>query len=217
MIRQIFTSFWTILQISTINSLSIADKPNSSIEDHPKLSQENDDVVSMNSTSEKFEEYSHEELYDRNLTLVDIPNFKFVINNDICNVQRVALLTIIHTAVDNHEARSMIRSVTLSSNFMFQCHKGMNIFRSSWGNPDIPGVVTKLVFLLGYPDDERKQEKIQEENEKHQDIVQGDFLDTYHNLSYKAIMGHLWVSEFCDHAEFVVKTDDDMFIDLYEV
>ena len=43
----------------------------------------------------------------------------------------------------------------------------------------------------------------------------GDFLDTYHNLSYKSIMGKLWVSEFCEQADFVVKTDDDMFIDLY--
>ena len=86
-----------------------------------------------------------------------------------------------------------------------------------WGNPDIPGVVTKLVFLLGCPEDDKTQEMLEEENKKHGDIVQGDFLDTYHNLSYKAIMGHLWVSEFCDHAEFVVKTDDDMFIDLYEV
>ena len=78
-------------------------------------------------------------------------------------------------------------------------------------------MVTKLAFLLGRPEDEKKQEMLQEENEKHRDIVQGDFLDTYHNLSYKAIMGHLWVSEFCDQAEFVVKTDDDVFIDLYEV
>ena len=159
MIRQILTSFWIILKISKINSLSIVDKPilfgssrlpssqnsallpsglpssqnspNSTIDDHPKLSQENDDVVLVNSTSENFDEYSHEELYDRNLTLVDIPNFKFVINNDICNVQQVALVTIIHTAVDNHEARSMIRSVR-SSKFMFQCHQGIHIFRSSW-------------------------------------------------------------------------------------
>ena len=93
----------------------------------------------------------------------------------------------------------------------------MYLHRSSWGNPDIPGVVTKLVFLLGYPEIERKQELLLEENQKYEDIVQGDFLDTYHNLSYKAIMGNLWVSEFCEQAEFVVKTDDDMFIDLYEV
>ena len=94
---------------------------------------------------------------------------------------------------------------------------GYNIFRSSWGNPDIPGVVTKLAFFLGRPEDGKKQEKLQEENKKSGDIVQGDFLDTYRNLSYKAIMANLWVSEFCDQAEFVVKTDDDIFIDLYEV
>ena len=30
-------------------------------------------------------------------------------------------------------------------------------------------------------------------------------------------MGNLWVSKFCEQAEFVVKTDDDQFVDLYEV
>ena len=30
-------------------------------------------------------------------------------------------------------------------------------------------------------------------------------------------MGNVWVSEFCEQAEFVVKADDDQFIDLYEV
>ena len=47
--------------------------------------------------------------------------------------------------------------------------------------------------------------------------MQGDFLDTYRNLSYKNIMGNLWVSHFCEQAKFVVKTDDDQYVDLYEV
>ena len=55
-------------------------------------------------------EFPHTDIYDNNLTLINVTTFKFVINNDICNVQRVALVTIIHTAVDNHEARSNIRS-----------------------------------------------------------------------------------------------------------
>ena len=55
------------------------------------------------------------------------------------------------------------------------------------------------------------------ENTDYGDIVQGNFVDSYHNLSYKATMGNLWVSHFCKQAEFVVKTDDDMFIDLFEV
>ena len=71
-----------------------------------------EDEKEIASTTEKNEEYPHNDLYERNLTLINITNFKFVINNDICNVRRIALVTIIHTAVDNHEARSMIRSVT---------------------------------------------------------------------------------------------------------
>ena len=55
--------------------------------------------------------YLYTDLYNRNLTLINITNFKFVINNNICNVQRVTLVTIIHTAVKNIDARSMIRSV----------------------------------------------------------------------------------------------------------
>ena len=58
----------------------------------------------------KNEEYLQKDLA-RNLTVINMTNFEFVINNDICNVRRVALVTIIHTAVNHHEARSVIRSV----------------------------------------------------------------------------------------------------------
>ena len=30
-------------------------------------------------------------------------------------------------------------------------------------------------------------------------------------------MGNLWVAEFCEQADFVVKTDDDLYYDLFEV
>lgn len=73
------------------------------------------------------------------------------------------------------------------------------------------------MFLLGKPNNKKAQDNIEKENEEHHDLVQGMFSDTYANLSYKNIMGKLWVSNFCEQAEFVVKTDDDMFVDLYEV
>ena len=141
--------------------------------------------------------HEHHDLFDRNLSLINITNFKFIINSDICNVERISLVTIIHSAAQNKDARKMIRD--------------------TWGNPDIPDIATRLVFLLGATDDTKLQNSISEESSAHGDIVQGEFLDTYHNLSYKAIMGNLWVSEFCEQAEFVVKTDDDMFVDLFEV
>merc|ERR1712106_1093846 len=58
---------------------------------------------------------------------------------------------------------------------------------------------------------------VEEEWARFKDIVQGNFHDSYRNLTYKNIFGLLWVSNFCSQAEFVVKTDDDMYVDLYQV
>ena len=73
------------------------------------------------------------------------------------------------------------------------------------------------MFCTGSTLDENIQRSLEEESQEYGDLVQGDFLDNYYNLSYKAIMGNLWVAEFCSQAQFVVKTDDDMYVDLYEV
>ena len=53
--------------------------------------------------------HSHDLDNDRNLTLINITNFKFLINNDICNVTKIPLVTMIHSSSQNTEARDMIR------------------------------------------------------------------------------------------------------------
>ena len=90
--------------------------------------------------------------------------------------------------------------------------------RSTWGRPVIPNVETKLVFLLGATENAELQENIERENSDYHDIVQGDFIDTYHNLSYKSIMGKLWVSEYCEQVSLsdicALVTDDGFTIRL---
>ena len=54
--------------------------------------------------------HTHKDLYTRNLTLINMTNFKFLINNDICNVTPIAIVTIVHTAAQNKKARDIIRS-----------------------------------------------------------------------------------------------------------
>ena len=34
------------------------------------------------------------------------------------------------------------------------------MIRKSWGSPDIPGVKTRLAFMIGYPPNEDDQEKV---------------------------------------------------------
>ena len=56
------------------------------------------------------------------------------------------------------------------------------------------------------------QEILDRENRIFGDVLQGDFDDTYRNLTLKTIMAYRWFSDNCPHAKFLMKADDDMFI-----
>jgi hypothetical protein len=40
------------------------------------------------------------------------------------------------------------------------------------------------------------------------------FQDTYHNLTLKTVMGLKWTSIFCPQVKFVLKTDDDIYVNV---
>ncbi|XP_078274683.1 beta-1,3-galactosyltransferase 5-like [Rhinoraja longicauda] len=46
----------------------------------------------------------------------------------------------------------------------------------------------------------------------HRDIIQGDFTDTYDNLTLKVLMGLEWARRHCQTARFFMKTDSDVFV-----
>ena len=47
------------------------------------------------------------------------------------------------------------------------------------------------------------------------DIIQENFVDTYANLSVKSLMMLKWYSQSCsDKALYLMKTDDDMYVNL---
>ncbi|CAL8126374.1 unnamed protein product [Orchesella dallaii] len=173
-----------------------------------------------------------------NLMLLDVPNFRFLINNKTkCNIPRdddnytddgsnndgginsIFFMIIVHSAPKNFEERQAIRKTWGSLQRLGQFH-------------------IRLVFLLGHEstvDDNHKSDeivattddesdkgssiflKIQQESEKHGDIVTGSFHDSYRNLTYKHLMGYLWVLNHCSHAKYVLKADDDAFIDIFQL
>jgi len=56
------------------------------------------------------------------------------------------------------------------------------------------------------------------ESDVHGDIIQGNFADTPTNLTYKHVMGYKWVEERCSKPpKFVLKSDDDVFIEMYHL
>ena len=70
----------------------------------------------------------------------------------------------------------------------------------------------RLFFVLGV--NYSLIEPIVSEQEQHDDIIQGDFVDSYHNMTLKSLFGLKIVSELCKEARYLLKSDDDMFINL---
>ena len=73
-----------------------------------------------------------------------------------------------------------------------------NVIRETWGGSYIKkeGDI-KVAFMLAQPNTRGEQEAVLSEYLDHRDIVQGSFIDSYQNLTYKHTMGLLWATEFC--------------------
>ena len=85
--------------------------------------------------------------------------------------------------------------------------KERQVIRQSWAR-DRP-----VRFLLGQPTNASYQSQIDQEAAEFGDIVQGNFIDSYRNLTYKSIMGLMYFDGMCN-ANYLLKTDDDVYIQM---
>ncbi|XP_013410598.1 beta-1,3-galactosyltransferase 1 [Lingula anatina] len=91
--------------------------------------------------------------------------------------------------------------------------KRRRLIRRTWGSTKtVNGTEIRTVYIMGRSNDTNTQRKLQEEQAQYGDLVQIDFHDSYDNLTVKTVMGLRWASTFCRRAKFVMKTDDDMFV-----
>ncbi|KFV21994.1 Beta-1,3-galactosyltransferase 2, partial [Tauraco erythrolophus] len=120
-------------------------------------------------------------------------SFKFIINEkEKCKDKTPFLILLIATTAAEIPHRSSIRR--------------------TWGNESVvPGVEVVRLFMLGV-ESNGPNEILLRESEEYHDIIQLDFLDTYHNLTLKTLMGMKWVASYCSGASFVMKADSDVFV-----
>lgn len=94
--------------------------------------------------------------------------------------------------------------------------------RETWGRAGVLGNRTvATVFLLGntvsedhFPD---LLGMLGHEAALHQDILQWDYRDTFFNLTLKEVLFLEWFSKHCPQARFVLKADDDVFVNTFRV
>ncbi|GFR86767.1 beta-1,3-galactosyltransferase 1-like [Elysia marginata] len=74
----------------------------------------------------------------------------------------------------------------------------------------------KIVFLVGIAKGRETEDQLSHESLKYGDILQGNFVEHYFNLSYKTIMGYRWAQRHCRDVRLVCKIDDDVFVDVFK-
>jgi hypothetical protein len=65
-------------------------------------------------------------------------------------------------------------------------------------------------FIIGQLPDKNLSTSIVKEHEQFGDIIQGNFNDTYYNLGAKSTYLYNWICQYCQHAKYVIKIDDDV-------
>lgn len=85
--------------------------------------------------------------------------------------------------------------------------------RQSWGHYGIRRDIS-IGFVLGRTMDQRIEDQLSAENYMYSDIIRGNFIDSYRNLTLKTLSLLEWTSTNCPNATYLLKTDDDMFINV---
>ncbi|XP_066977035.1 beta-1,3-galactosyltransferase 5-like [Macrobrachium rosenbergii] len=91
------------------------------------------------------------------------------------------------------------------------------ITRETWARASEfdSGVKVGVVFMVGSAKTPREAAIVREESQAHRDIVQGEYDDSYHTLSYKALASLRWVSIYCPRVPWTLHADDDVLLDLF--
>lgn len=137
-----------------------------------------------NVTSKPFEQHS---LSNADLhSLINLTTFNFIINQNVCTNNTPLVMALVHTAPSHYAKRQAIRD--------------------TWAT------MIPTLFFMGLPDSNVTQNNIVLENQLYNDIVQGDFVDCYRNLTYKHVMVLKWTLYYCPSARYLLKSDDDTFV-----
>lgn len=136
-----------------------------------------------------------------------LENYPYLINHpDKCggghrkHQEDVLLLLFVKSSPENFERRQAIRD--------------------TWGNESFAwselGARVRMVFALGVQPDIRRRSGVQralrQEDQAYRDLIQQDFLDTFHNLTAKLILQFHWGHKYCSQARFFMSADDDIFV-----
>ncbi|XP_043471925.1 beta-1,3-galactosyltransferase 5-like [Leptopilina heterotoma] len=92
-------------------------------------------------------------------------------------------------------------------------NKSRTAIRQTWGHYGQRNDIS-ILFIIGTTFNKEIEESLHREQTMYGDIIRGNFIDSYSNLTFKTISILEWINLYCRKVNFILKTDDDMFINV---
>ncbi|XP_041363246.1 beta-1,3-galactosyltransferase 1-like [Gigantopelta aegis] len=87
-----------------------------------------------------------------------------------------------------------------------------NLGKSSSGGDQLLPI--KVFFVLGVSKNATGNVALAKEADAKKDIIVAEFDDSYFNLTLKVLMSFRWIREFCPAAKYVMKVDEDTYVNV---
>ena len=142
---------------------------------------------------------------------------KILINNqNACKLNdTVFILCMIHSHRNNYLRRQAMRDTWLKFN-KFNLHDDLNL------SLNLTKQNYEMIHLFVIGNDQQNNSTtaatsndiIKQEADNYNDIIMIDTIDTYQNLFYKHLTVINWIMDNCQNATYVIKLDDDVFVNI---
>ena len=136
-------------------------------------------------------------------------NHSFLINSQGLCAEYTEMLVLVHSLHDYVARRQAIRET-------WGAAIKHSAWPSIWNSNDYNSLLSKVEigFVFGLHKNKSRDASLRIEADKYGDIIQGDFYEDYHNMTLKSLLALKWTSLFCPQIKYLVKSDDDMIINI---
>jgi len=109
---------------------------------------------------------------------------------------------------DGQDTRLLILIASAPNHF-----SARDAIRLTWGH-FAQRLDVNYAFIIGKTEHEPTLDGIETEKHLYDDLIVANFEDSYDNLTLKTMSSMEWIDSYCNQSDFVLKTDDDMFINV---
>jgi len=147
--------------------------------------------------------------YTLRKTKVNLIEEPYIISpGQLCDAGSPFLLIVIPSVPSHFNTRQTIRET------IGLLAKENKFVRNVDRNRKMTDVSVKLMFALGQDGDKNTDMKVKNESRLYGDIFQAKFVDSYYNLTKKMLLVLKWVSFYCAEIEYLLKADEDVFVNV---